>query len=149
MPADREGVPVRAGFVIPDSELRFTFVRSSGPGGQNVNKTATKVRVAWHPASSAAVEEALPPADQERLLRRAGPSLTEDGSIQVVCDRFRTREANRRECYRKLAEIVRSWLKKPRKRIPSKPTRASREKRLQHKARTSQIKKNRRKPELE
>lgn len=149
MRADWEGIPVRTGFVIPESELGFSFVRSSGPGGQNVNKTATKVRVAWHPSSSAAVKEALTPVDRERLLKRAGPSLNEDGSIQVVCDRFRTREANRRECCRKLAEIVRTWLKKPKKRIPSRPTRSSREKRLQQKARTSQIKKSRRKPEAE
>jgi len=145
MHADRDGVLIKPGFVIPAPELQFSFVRSSGPGGQNVNKTATKVRLEWQPAFSAAAEMALSPAEQERLLERAGQSLTEDGSIQVVCDRFRTREANRRECRRKLAVLVRSWLKRPRKRIPTSPTRASREKRLQQKARTARIKKNRRK----
>lgn len=149
MTEKEDGIIVRPGFVIPESELQFTAVASSGPGGQKVNKTATKIRLKWRPRESTAVREALSAADQERLLHKARKHLAEDGSFQVVSDRFRTQESNRDECRRKLALAVTGWLKKPKKRIPTRPSRASKEKRIEEKRRTSRLKQSRRrvKPE--
>lgn len=144
MAAEANGVTVRPGFVIPASELHFSFVRASGPGGQKVNKTATKVRLKWWPKESAALREAMAPREYERILRRVGKELAEDGSLQVVSDRLRTREANREACLRKLAERVRAWSRKRKKRIPTSPTRASRERRLEEKKRRARIKRDRR-----
>jgi ribosome-associated protein len=149
MSPDNDHILVRPGFVIPAQELRFTYARSSGPGGQKVNKTSTKVRLEWKPAASTAAAGALSEAERERLLARAGPSLTESGVVQIVSDRHRSREANRRECGRKLAEMVRKWLRRPRKRIPTSPTSASREKRLRQKTLRSRIKRGRGRPKEE
>lgn len=148
MTDDKDGIFIRQGFVLPPSELVFQYTCSSGPGGQNVNKTHTKVRLKWWPDQSAAVRQALSPAEWRRFERKMRSALAEDGSLQWVCDRFRTREANQRECCRKLADQLREWLKKPKKRIPTKPSKASRQKRLDHKKARSRIKKDRRDPGL-
>lgn len=140
-----KGILIRPGFLIPESELELSFAASSGPGGQKVNKAATKVRLKWRPLESAAVKASLPANDQERLLGAAKKHLAEDGSIQAVSDRFRTRESNLKECRRKLALRIRAFLKKPKKRIATRPTRAARERRLKEKKRTAEIKKSRRK----
>lgn len=144
---DKEDIHVRPGFVIPQSELVFSYSASSGPGGQKVNKTATKTRLKWWLMNSAAVNRQLSDADRERLLKRAAKVQAEDGSIQVASDRFRNQAANRKECCRRLAEKLRAWLRKPKKRVKTKPTRASKERRLSEKKRMAQIKKNRRRPD--
>jgi ribosome-associated protein len=141
-----EGVPVRTGFVIPLAELHFSFIRASGPGGQKVNKTATKVRLKWWPEESPAIRNALSPAEQERLLRRAKKHEADDGAIQFVSEQFRSREANREACCKKLAERIRGWLRKPKKRIPTSPSRASKERRLKEKKQRSRTKKDRQQP---
>jgi len=146
MDEEKDIVYVREGFFIPPAELHFSFALSSGPGGQNVNKNATKVRLKWWPVESAAVNKQLISSDRYRLLKKAQKAISEDGSIQVVSDRNRTREANKRDCCEKLAKMLRTWLKKPKPRIKTKPTRASKERRLTDKKRTSQVKKNRQKP---
>jgi ribosome-associated protein len=146
---EKEGIFIRRGFVIPPSEFVFQYTCSSGPGGQNVNKTHTKVRLKWWPEQSASARRALSPAEWERFARRMESALAEDGSLQWVSDRFRTRESNQRECCLKLAVQVRAWLKKPKKRIPTRPTKASKRKRLENKKARSRIKKDRRDPGLE
>ncbi|MFH1999196.1 MAG: alternative ribosome rescue aminoacyl-tRNA hydrolase ArfB [Planctomycetota bacterium] len=145
----KEEILVRPGFVIPQSELVFSYIASSGPGGQNVNKTATKTRLKWWPSNSAAVNRQLSEPDRERLFRFAAQVLAEDGSIQVVSDRFRNQSANQKECCRRLAEKLRTWLKRPKKRIHTKPTRGSKERRLSEKKRVGRIKKDRRSPSEE
>lgn len=149
MGGEKESLWIKPGFVIPPSELHFAFTRSSGPGGQNVNKTATKVRLKWWPAQSNAAHEALSTIALERLLERARPHLAEEGSLQVVSDSFRTREANRRACCRKLAGSIRSWLRTRKKRVPTSPTKKSKVHRLETKRRTSRQKALRRKPDQE
>jgi len=147
MAGEKENLWIRPGFVIPASELHFAFTRSSGPGGQNVNKTATKVRLKWWPAQSCAARAALSTSAMERLLERAGPHLAEDGSLQVVADSFRTREANKRASCQRLAGKIRSWLRVPKKRVPTRPTKNSKVRRLDNKKKTSRLKALRRKPD--
>lgn len=146
MCGDPQGLVIRTGFTIPYDELLFSFAASSGPGGQKVNKTETKVHLKWCPAKSAALEKSLSPSERERLLKRAESHLNDDGAVQIISSRFRTREANRSDCLEKLATKIRAWLKKPKKRIPTKPTRAAKERRLKEKKRISSIKKNRQRP---
>ena len=127
MAASSDPIEIRPGLAIPGAELFFTYARAGGPGGQNVNKTATKARLKWRPGESAALREGLSADAYRRLMRKAAPLLGEDGAVQVVSERFRTREANQNACRRKLAELVRSWLARPKPRIRTAPTRVSRE----------------------
>jgi ribosome-associated protein len=135
-----DGVTVRPGFIIPPSELEFAYSASSGPGGQNVNKTATKARLTWIPARSPSAEMFLSVDERKRLIEKSG------GTIRVMSDRFRTREANRKECCRKLADRIVRALRKPKKRVPTKPTRASKKRRLDSKKRVSRLKNLRKRP---
>jgi len=148
MDLDREenGIRVKKGLVIPMDEISFTFCASSGPGGQKVNKTATKARLKWNPLASPAMKGFLSSNELERFLKRVKPLLAEDGSFQVVSDSSRSRETNRQDCMKKLGKRIAGWLRKPKKRVSTKPTRASVERRLKQKKRDSRIKKERRRP---
>jgi len=129
---------------IPEDEIHVSFARSGGPGGQNVNKVETKVEVRWRPADSRALSD----ADREWLLSRLASRLTNDGDLIVVSTRTRTRERNREDALAKLATAVREALRRPRRRRPTRRTRASIERRLDQKKRRSQTKRNRsRRPE--
>ncbi len=143
----RGSSPNRQPLLLPESELVFTYIRSSGPGGQNVNKVATKVRLQWCPEVSDLVK-GLSDDDRRRLLDRLESRLTGGGFIQVVSQRFRSRESNREACRLKLALLIRDGLKREKRRLATKPTRGSREKRLKEKKRVSSIKKMRGKPRL-
>jgi ribosome-associated protein len=141
-----EGLYIRPGFTVPEAELRFSYSHSSGPGGQNVNKTATKTRLKWNPAQSRAAAQCLSAEERERLLEKTGSLLGEDGSIQIVSDRFRSRLANQEDCRDRLVRLVRKALRRPKKRIPTRPTRASKERVLKEKRKKATIKKLRRRP---
>lgn len=117
--------------VIADSELAVSFVRSSGPGGQNVNKVASAVQLRFDLAGSAALAEAV----KSRLRALAGRRLTDDGAILIIARNHRTQEQNRREATERLVDLIRRALVAPKPRKPTKPTRASRERRLDNKAR--------------
>jgi ribosome-associated protein len=137
---------VNARVTIPEDELRLSFARSGGPGGQNVNKVETKVEVRWRPAES----EALSEADREWLLDKLSGRLTVDGDLIAVSSRHRTRERNRTDALEKLAETVRKALKRPKRRRPTRRTRASIERRLEEKKRRSDVKRSRgRRPDLD
>jgi ribosome-associated protein len=127
-------------FTIPAGELSFAYARSSGPGGQNVNKVSSKVIMTWSPASSAA----LPPTIRERFLRRYGSKLSREGELQIVSQRFRDRPRNVEDAFEKLREMIRAVLVVPKSRRPTKPTRGSQERRLAEKKRRSQTKSRRR-----
>jgi ribosome-associated protein len=111
---------------IPDEELEWKFIRSSGPGGQNVNKVASAVQLRFLLPRNAS----LSPAVQSRLRRLAGQRLVDDGSILLSARAARSQEQNRRAALERLAELVRAALIEPKIRKKTRPTRASKERRI-------------------
>ena len=101
---------------IPGDELALAFSRSGGPGGQNVNKVASKVELRWHPASSAALSATLSDADRTWLLGRLASRLTTDGTLIVTSTLTRDQAKNRDDATEKLALIVRAALVRPKPR---------------------------------
>jgi ribosome-associated protein len=131
--------------VIPESELDFRFFRAGGPGGQNVNKVATAVQMRFDARHSPSLSEAV----RERLMKLAGQRLTQDGVIVISAVRFRTQERNRADAMERLQALVDKASIAPVKRIATRPTRASKERRLQAKAGRSSIKAGRGRPDLD
>jgi ribosome-associated protein len=127
---------VRPGLEIPDSDLEVAFVRSSGPGGQNVNKVASAVQLRFALARNATLHEDV----KTRLRALAGQRLTDAGELLIVARESRSQEQNRRLAEQRLLELVRRALVVPRKRHATKPTRASRERRLDTKSRSQKTK---------
>lgn len=125
--------------VLDDSELVVSFVRASGPGGQNVNKVATAAELRFDARGS----RNLPADVAVRLMRLAGQKLTKDGVIVIQADRFRSQEMNREDAVARLFDMIRKAATPPKKRIATKPTRASKEKRLEGKSKRAGIKKAR------
>lgn len=122
--------------LLRDPALRFEFYRSAGPGGQNVNKVSTAVRVRYDINRS----RLLSPAARERLARLARRRLTNDGFLIIEAQRFRTQEQNRTDGVRRLIEILQQALQEPKKRRLTKPPRAAAGRRLEAKRRTSAVK---------
>ncbi len=117
---------VTATIEVPDAELSETFVRSSGPGGQNVNKVASAVELRFDVAHSPTLSEPL----RARLLARRDRRLTAAGVLVIQANRFRDQAKNRADARERLAEIIRAALHVPKKRVATKPTRASKERRI-------------------
>jgi len=135
-----EDLEISHGLVIPANELRETASRSSGPGGQHVNKASTRVSLRWSVIRS----EALGSARQARLIARLGARLTRSGDLVVHADGARSRARNRESARERLAELVADALRVPRARRPSRPTRGARENRMQTKKRRADVKRDRR-----
>jgi ribosome-associated protein len=130
---------VTPNIVIPDSELVESFVRSSGPGGQNVNKVASAVELRFDIARSAALPEPV----RTRLLARADRRVTADGVLVIQANRFRDQAKNRADARARLAEIIVAATRVPKKRIATKPSRASQERRIEAKKTRTQHKRGR------
>ncbi|KRE94403.1 peptidyl-tRNA hydrolase [Frateuria sp. Soil773] len=131
---------------LPESELVERFLRADGPGGQHVNRTESAVELRFDVARS----PSLPDEVRARLLARRDRRLTDDGVLVIQARRFRDQARNRDDARERLAEIVRGALTAPKKRVATRPTRASKERRLAGKQQRGRIKQNRsRKPDLE
>jgi ribosome-associated protein len=122
--------------VLDERELEETFVRASGPGGQNVNKLSTAVQLRFDVRRS----PALPDDVRARLERLAGSRLTGEGVLIIVAQRHRTQERNREDARERLVDLIRRAAVAPTPRRPTKPTLASKRRRLDSKARRSRVK---------
>jgi ribosome-associated protein len=130
---------VAPGIVIPDEELEWKFIRSSGPGGQNVNKVASAAQLRFLLPQNAS----LPVAARNRLRRLAGQKLVDDGTILFKAMSERTQEANRRVALERLEALIRAALIEPKIRKKTRPTKASKERRIDSKKRRGTTKQSR------
>ena len=133
-------IPINCHLFLDDSEIDESFVRASGPGGQNVNKVSSAVQLRFDLSRS----RSLPEDVRERLARLAGRRLTRDGVIVIIAQRYRTQERNRLDALDRLVALIRRAAEAPTPRQPTRPSRAAKERRLQAKARRSAIKEMRR-----
>ncbi|MBA4066125.1 MAG: aminoacyl-tRNA hydrolase [Isosphaera sp.] len=126
---------------IPDDELEWSYARSGGPGGQNVNKVASKAVLRWKAAGTAA---AIPGPARARMRARFPSRFTADGDVVIPSQRYRDQERNRLDCLEKLAEMIRACLAEPTPRKATKPTKGAQRRRVADKRRQSEKKRNRR-----
>jgi ribosome-associated protein len=125
---------------IPMSELQFRFARSSGPGGQHVNRSATQVELLFDVANSPSLDE----TQRRRVLRKLESRIDKEGVLHLVSQETRSQLRNREEVVERFRELMREALHVPRRRRPTRPTRAARERRLEEKRRRSGTKRDRR-----
>lgn len=133
---------VNARIRIPEDEFHWTFARSGGPGGQNVNKVASKAVLRWNVVAS----PSLPNDVKARFRALEANRITAEGDLVLTSQRFRDQERNKRDCLDKLRDLVARAAWRPRARKPTRPSRGSRENRLQAKRRRSSVKVARRRP---
>ncbi len=129
-------IPITPRVSIDERDIELQFVRASGPGGQNVNKVSTAVQLRFRATS-------LPGDVFHRLRALAGRRLTDEGILVIDARQHRTQERNRADAHDRLVELLRRACEKPKPRVKTKPTRASRERRLDSKRRASGLKRSR------
>ncbi len=134
-------IEIAPGLFLPEEDVVLEFIRSPGPGGQNVNKVASAVQLRFNTTCGR-----LDEWTRRRLATLAGRRLTKDGWIVIAAHRLRTQEGNRRDAYERLAELLLAARERPKVRRPTRPTRASKERRLQGKRQRTETKSMRRRP---
>lgn len=133
-------IPVTDRLAIEEDEISISFIRAGGPGGQNVNKVSSAAQLRFDARHS----PSLPERVRARLERIAGAKLTKDGVIVITANRFRTQEANRRDAVERLVEMIAEAAHQPKYRVPTKPSKAAKAKRVEEKVKRGTVKKLRR-----
>ena len=133
-------IRIASRILLDDAELQFRFVRSSGPGGQNVNKVATSAELRFNVKAN----RSLPDEVKHRLFGLAGGKINRQGVLIISAQRFRTQERNRADAIERLVKLLQRAAARPPKRIATKPTKASKQRRLQGKRQVSEKKRLRR-----
>jgi ribosome-associated protein len=129
---------------IDERELRFEFIRATGPGGQKVNKSSSAVQLRFDVFGS----PSLPDEVRSRLIMLAGRRLSEEGVLVIEAKRFRSQDRNRQDAVERLCTLIRQAARRPRRRRSTRPSSAARERRLQEKKRRSALKRQRGRPDV-
>jgi len=143
--SDMSGLFIRHGLVIPETELLESFVQSSGPGGQNVNKVASAVQLRFDVRAS----PSLPDPVKTALLAIPDSRLDKAGILTLTARRFREQARNRADARARLAELIRDATRPRKARRPTKPTLASKKRHAEHKKRRGRLKQDRARPSLD
>jgi ribosome-associated protein len=138
-------ISIRPGLDIPESEIRFVASRSSGPGGQHVNKASTRVTLLFDVARSPSLRD----DERRRIAARLGSRMNAQGVLRVTSQRSRSREANEQAAVLRFAELLREALHRDPPRAPTRATRASKERRISEKKARSRVKERRGRPGAE
>ena len=138
----RKDLVVTSRLVVPALELRFSFARSGGPGGQNVNKVNSKAVLRWNVKSSASISESI----RSRFLVQQRNRVNDEGDLVLTSERYRDQLRNVADCLAKLRDMIRAAATPPRRRIPTKTPRGVKESRLRTKRETAEKKSRRRPP---